>query len=399
MYGGEIMLPNDVKTILNTLLHANYEAYVVGGAVRDVMLNKEPHDWDITTNARPEEVKCLFEKTIDTGLKHGTVTVMLNNTPYEITTYRVDGVYSDGRHPDKVAFSSQLRDDLSRRDFTINALAMDINENVVDLFDGKSDLKNGLIKTVGKADERFQEDALRMLRAIRFSAKLGFTIEENTYEAIKRNANLMTNISQERITAEILNIFNSPNPDYINHIYETGLYNSFLPEMNTFTKTDTLLFAIAVNLTKDIDVRLALLFTMFDVDREQLMRRLKFSNQQIKTILTLIEDATIPLKTKASIRKYIASRGLDFAMKMLDYKSIQYHISVQKENEIMQEVVNDKSSIALRDLAINGNDLLHMGYKGATIKELLNKAYDYVLENPDKNHKEDILHYILTKAN
>lgn len=393
------MLPNDVKTILNTLLHANYEAYVVGGAVRDVMLNKEPHDWDITTNAKPEEVKCLFEKTIDTGLKHGTVTVMLNNTPYEITTYRVDGVYSDGRHPDKVAFSSQLRDDLSRRDFTINALAMDINENVVDLFDGKSDLKNGLIKTVGKADERFQEDALRMLRAIRFSAKLGFTIEENTYEAIKRNANLMTNISQERITAEILNIFNSPNPDYINHIYETGLYNSFLPEMNTFTKTDTLLFAIAVNLTKDIDVRLALLFTMFDVDREQLMRRLKFSNQQIKTILTLIEDATIPLKTKASIRKYIASRGLDFAMKMLDYKSIQYHISVQKEKEIMQEVVNDKTAIALRDLAINGNDLLHMGYKGATIKELLNKAYDYVLENPDKNHKEDILHYILTKAN
>lgn len=393
------MLPNDVKTILNTLLHANYEAYVVGGAVRDVMLNKEPHDWDITTNARPEEVKCLFEKTIDTGLKHGTVTVMLNNTPYEITTYRVDGVYSDGRHPDKVVFSSQLRDDLSRRDFTINALAMDINENVVDLFDGKSDLKNGLIKTVGNADERFQEDALRMLRAIRFSAKLGFTIEENTYEAIKRNANLMANISQERITNEMVNIFNSPNPDYINHIYETGLYNSFLPEMNTFTKTDTLLFAIAVNLTKDIDVRLALLFTMFDVDREQLMRRLKFSNPQIKTILTLIEDATIPLKTKASIRKYIASRGLDFAMKMLDYKSIQYHASVQKEKEIMQEVVNDKTAITLRELAINGNDLLHMGYRGATIKELLNKGYDYVLENPDKNHKEDILHYILTKAN
>lgn len=393
------MLPNDVKMILNTLLRANYEAYVVGGAVRDVMLNKEPHDWDITTNARPEEVKCLFEKTIDTGLKHGTVTVMLNNTPYEITTYRVDGVYSDGRHPDKVVFSSQLRDDLSRRDFTINALAMDINENVVDLFDGKSDLKNGLIKTVGNADERFQEDALRMLRAIRFSAKLGFTIEENTYEAIKRNANLMANISQERITNEMVNIFNSPNPDYINHIYETGLYNSFLPEMNTFTKTDTLLFAIAVNLTKDIDVRLALLFTMFDVDREQLMRRLKFSNQQIKTILTLIEDATIPLKTKASIRKYIASRGLDFAMKMLDYKSIQYHASVQKEKEIMQEVVNDKTAITLRELAINGNDLLHMGYRGATIKELLNKGYDYVLENPDKNHKEDILHYILTKAN
>ena len=393
------MLPNDVKMILNTLLRANYEAYVVGGAVRDVMLNKEPHDWDITTNARPEEVKCLFEKTIDTGLKHGTVTVMLNNTPYEITTYRVDGVYSDGRHPDKVVFSSQLRDDLSRRDFTINALAMDINENVVDLFDGKSDLKNGLIKTVGNADERFQEDALRMLRAIRFSAKLGFKIEENTYEAIKRNASLMVNISQERITTEIVNIFNSPNPDYINHIYETGLHNSFLPEMNTFTKTNTLLFAIAVNLTKDIDVRLALFFTMFDVDREQLMRRLKFSNQQIKTILTLIEDATIPLKTKASIRKYIASRGFDFAIKMLDYKSIQYHISVQKEKEIMREVVNDKTAISLRDLAINGNDLLHMGYRGATIKELLNKAYDYVLENPDKNHKEDILHYILTKAN
>ena len=174
----QINLPDDVKYILNTLRAAGYEAYAVGGCVRDCLLGKLPKDWDVTTSALPEDVKRLFPRTVDTGIKHGTVTVMVKSEGYEVTTYRVDGKYTDGRHPESVSFTASLDEDLKRRDFTINALVYNETNGVTDLFGGTDDLDNKIIRCVGVAEERFGEDALRILRAIRFSAQLGFEIEE-----------------------------------------------------------------------------------------------------------------------------------------------------------------------------------------------------------------------------
>ena len=194
-----INLPEDVKKIIRTIEENGFEAYAVGGCVRDSILGREPDDWDITTSARPEQVKSFFKKTIDTGIKHGTVTVMINHVGYEVTTYRIDGEYKDGRHPESVEFSAKLVDDLKRRDFTINAMAYNESHGFVDEFNGISDLNNKVIRCVGDSVERFSEDALRMMRAIRFSAQLGFEIEQSTYNAIVKLAPSIKQVSMERV--------------------------------------------------------------------------------------------------------------------------------------------------------------------------------------------------------
>ena len=194
-----IKIPKEVNFILETLFDAGFEAYIVGGCVRDSVLGKEPDDWDITTNALPLEVKALFKRTVDTGLQHGTITVMRGNTGYEVTTYRTDGAYSDGRHPDKVTFVPSLEEDLKRRDFTINAMAYNDRAGLIDLFGGMQDLKAGIIRCVGNAEERFSEDALRMLRAVRFAAKLGYTLDPDVYDSIKKRAGTLSVVSAERI--------------------------------------------------------------------------------------------------------------------------------------------------------------------------------------------------------
>ena len=183
-----IHLPEDVKAILHTLQEAGYEAYAVGGCIRDSLLGRRPDDWDITTSAKPQETKALFGKTIDTGIQHGTVTVMRHGRGYEVTTYRVDGEYEDGRHPKEVTFTASLKEDLKRRDFTVNAMAYNEKDGLVDLFGGRQDLEQKIIRCVGEANERFEEDALRIMRAVRFSAQLGFSIEERTKEAIRGHA-------------------------------------------------------------------------------------------------------------------------------------------------------------------------------------------------------------------
>ena len=237
MGGRMFHLPQDVKFIIDNLTEHGYEAYAVGGCVRDTLLSRIPGDWDITTSAKPEQVKAIFSHTIDTGIEHGTVTVMRNHVGYEVTTYRIDGEYEDARHPKEVTFTANLVEDLKRRDFTINAMAYNHQTGLVDEFDGIGDLEQKIIRCVGNPMERFSEDALRMLRAVRFSAQLGCTIEEHTKEAIRQLAPTIAKVSVERITTELVKILISDNPQEIRTAYELGLTKIFLPEFDTIMET------------------------------------------------------------------------------------------------------------------------------------------------------------------
>ena len=232
-----ISIPKHASDIIKTLSAHGYEAYVVGGCVRDSILGKEPADWDITTSALPEQVKALFPRTIDTGLKHGTVTIMMDKVGYEVTTYRIDGTYEDHRRPNEVTFTSDLKEDLMRRDFTINAMAYNEEQGLVDLFGGIQDLTDRIIRCVGNPAERFDEDALRMLRAVRFAGQLNFKIEENTKAAIEAQHTFLKDVSAERIQTELMKLLVSGHPEMIRAAYETGLTSVFLPEFDRMMET------------------------------------------------------------------------------------------------------------------------------------------------------------------
>lgn len=233
-----INLPKDVSFIIHILEKAGYEAYAVGGCVRDTLLGREPQDWDITTSAKPEQIKALFYKTIDTGIQHGTVTVMLHKVGYEVTTYRIDGEYEDNRHPKSVEFTQNLTLDLERRDFTINAMAYNTKDGLVDAFEGIQDLKDHKIRCVGDPGARFDEDALRMLRAVRFSGQLGFRIQESTRNAIVERAENLKNISAERIRVELTKLLLAKDAGQIREAYRTGMTGIFLPEFDKMMEVD-----------------------------------------------------------------------------------------------------------------------------------------------------------------
>ena len=218
-----IEMPYEAEWIIKKIRERGFEAFAVGGCVRDTLLGRTPGDWDITTSAKPEEVKEIFGKTVDTGLQHGTVTIIKNRKGYEVTTYRIDGEYRDGRHPDSVEFTSSLLEDLKRRDFTINAMAYSHETGIVDAFDGMGDLEKKVIRCVGCPRDRFTEDALRILRAIRFAAQLGFSIEGETYGAIREIAPNLKNVSKERIQVELTKLLTSAHPEKISMVEDTGI--------------------------------------------------------------------------------------------------------------------------------------------------------------------------------
>ena len=228
----DLTLPKNVEFIINRLENAGFEAFCVGGAVRDSVMNITPGDWDITTSALPEETKAIFGdfKTIDTGIKHGTITIIMDKKPYEVTTFRIDGEYNDNRHPENVLFTRNLKDDLSRRDFTINALAYNKKTGLADLFGGQADIYNSIIRTVGEPEKRFKEDGLRIMRALRFSAVLGFDIEENTKKAIHKNKDLLKNISAERLSAELIKLICGKNAFKILMEFP-DVFSVFIPEI------------------------------------------------------------------------------------------------------------------------------------------------------------------------
>lgn len=434
----QIQLPEKVHKIIDTLEEAGFEAYAVGGCVRDSILGREPDDWDITTSAKPEEMKRLFPRTVDTGIKHGTVTVLLGGEGFEVTTYRIDGAYEDGRHPSKVTFTASLKEDLRRRDFTINAMAYNERSGLVDLYGGLADMENQVIRCVGNARERFDEDALRMLRAVRFSAQLGYRIDEATGEAVKALAPNLQKISAERIQVELVKLVTSPHPDYLRKAYELGITAQILPEFDLCMETpqrhkhhcydvgEHILHSM-LGVGPDKVLRLSMLF--HDIGKPQtltvdpdgtthnkrhplegekitrkVMRRLKFDNDTTDKVtkLVLYHDYDIA-PTEAGVRRAVNRIGEDiFAMiftvrradiaAQSDYMREEKLAKVAYIEKLYREILARGDAVTLKELAISGKDLIAEGMPpGRRIGETLSALLERVLDDPSLNKREILL--------
>ena len=434
----KMILPEQVTNIIETLQTNGHEAYAVGGCVRDLYLGKTPADWDITTSASPEQVKSLFAHTIDTGIVHGTVTVMMGKNGYEVTTYRVDGEYKDGRHPEQVMFTPLLSEDLCRRDFTINAMAYNEQQGLVDLFGGLQDLEKGVIRCVGDPGERFSEDALRMLRALRFSAQLGFAIERNTYGAICELAPTIEKVSVERIMVELNKLMTSEHPDRMRQVYETGLTKVFLPEFDVMMETpqnnkhhcysvgEHTLHSLA-HVPPDKTLRLAMLFhdvgkpaTRTTDEKGQdhfyghqevgaemtgyILRRLKYDNDTIAAVKHFVKfHDERPKIDRTVIRKAVARIGLScfpelFAIKRADilaqsdYRRQDKLKQIDDFETIYGEIIEAGECVEKKNLCISGRDIMDLGVaQGSVVGDLLEVLFQEVLEHPENNCRERLL--------
>lgn len=436
----KIKLPAKVKIILDTLHQAGYEAYAVGGCVRDTILMRTPDDWDITTSARPEEIKRVFARTIDTGIEHGTVTVLIAHTPYEVTTYRVDGVYTDHRRPDSVSFSASLGEDLARRDFTINAMAYNEEDGLVDRFGGMQDLQRKIVRCVGAPAERFGEDALRILRAVRFSAQLGFSIDPATRTGIEQLAPTLANISAERICTELVKLITSKHPDYLYTAWELGVTKIILPEFDRMMETPqntpyhylnvgehTLTAMCAI--PEDRILRLTMLLhdmgkpacrttDSWGVDHfkghgpegviiaDKIMHRLRMDNDTIHKVKTLIkyhdwrmhpeqkEVRHAAARVGAELFPYLMQVQYADALAQSDYIKEQTLQRILDVWEVFKTIMDEKQCVTVKDLAVNGGDLIRLGFsQGPTIGAILQELLEIVLDDPQKNEREWLLEY------
>ena len=401
-----INIPQNVKLIINTLEDAGYEAFAVGGCIRDALMGRVPNDWDITTSATPMQVKELFRRTIDTGIKHGTVTIMLGKEGYEVTTYRIDGDYMDGRHPDKVIFTNNLIEDLKRRDFTINAMAYNERVGIVDAFDGINDLENKIIRCVGEATERFTEDALRILRALRFSAQLDFNINEATAVAVKELGKNLGLISKERIQTELDKLITSNCPDRIKLVHLYGL-NKFIFEGATSINEDRLslyenISSIMESLPNNHYLRWAALMH-YEAEPSVVLRKLKFDNVTINTCSKLVSAAHTPLPdNKPALRRMIVKYGKDIfdnylftyihslcATGLYDHGSSDHVTLVEK---LYKEIISDNDCISTKDMAIGGTVLLKEGIEsGKKMGDVINYLFERVLDEPSLNEYDTLL--------
>ena len=437
----KIVLPEKVKFIIETLETHGYEAYAVGGCVRDSFLGRVPGDWDITTSAAPEETKSLFARTFDTGIEHGTITVLLNGEGFEVTTYRIDGKYEDSRHPTEVIFTRNLREDLLRRDFTINAMAYNDTEGIVDIFGGMDDLKRKIIRCVGNARERFGEDALRIMRGVRFAAQLGFSLEKGTKEAMTELAPTLEKISAERIQTELVKLLVSDSPELIREAYHLGITAVILPEFDEMMRTGQetkyhrydvgehtvqavcnvppdkvlrltmLLHDVAKPEMKTVDADGTAHFKGHDIRGEQkakeILRRLKFDNDTIHKVTKLVRwhDYRMPAEKK-NVRKAMSKISAElFPMYLLVKRAdILAHSMYRREEELenlsglqkcYEEIVADHECVSLKQLAVTGTDLIGIGMKpGKQIGEVLNELLRIVLEYPEFNNKEHLLRFV-----
>ena len=440
----KIELPRKVIMIINNLQLHGYEAFAVGGCVRDSILARRPQDWDIATSARPEEIKRLFRRTVDTGIEHGTVTVLLGKDSFEVTTYRVDGAYEDSRHPSEVRFTNRLEEDLKRRDFTINAMAYNDDVRLVDAFGGMQDLNHHLIRCVGNPVERFTEDALRILRAVRFSAQLNFPIEPETAEAVRKLAPNLRNISAERIQAELVKLLVSPHPERLQDAYELGITRIILPEWDAMVgveqdtphhKYDVAEHTLRAmkNVKRDKILRLTMLFhdmgkpsvkTTDENGRDhfkghalvseelarRILRRLKFDNETIRVVTRLVcyHDYRVEATPK-NVRRAMNRIGVDLfpyylAVRMADVKAQSPYQRREKIENIVemrrlyQEILEKKECITLRQLAVGGRDLMNLGMKpGRELGSMLSELLEYVLDDPERNKKDILCDYVKEK--
>ncbi|MCD8232687.1 MAG: HD domain-containing protein [Clostridiales bacterium] len=465
----KISLPEKVSFIIKELQKNGHDAYAVGGCVRDSVLGREPQDWDITTSAKPEQVKeifhyagnadfritdtsedevmqerenrCAFSHcyTIDTGIQHGTVTVMVDREGFEVTTYRIDGEYEDARHPKSVVFTENLLEDLKRRDFTINAMAYNDEIGFVDAFDGLGDLKRGIVRCVGRPEDRFQEDALRMMRAVRFAAQLGFQMDPVTREAIGPLAGNLAKISAERIQAELVKLLVSPHPEEIREVYETGMADVFLPEFSAMMRTpqhnphhcgtvgEHTIWSL-VQVPQDRVLRLAMLFhdvakpVCLKTDAEgvdhfhghpqmgaemtgRIMRRLRFDNDttaRVKALIRAHDDRPLPL-TERNVRRAIYRNGEAqypdlFAVKRADILAQSDYLQKEKleyvdqYEQIYNEIQEKAQCLSLKNLAVNGSDLIAAGATpGREIGRVLDLMLQDILDEPEMNTREILL--------
>lgn len=437
----QIHLPDRVRYIIAKLEAAGYEAYAVGGCVRDSLLGRKPNDWDVTTSAKPQQIKAVFRHTIDTGIQHGTVTVMLDREGFEVTTYRIDGEYEDSRHPKEVIFTANLIEDLKRRDFTINAFAYNDQSGIVDAFDGMEDLERGVIRCVGEAAERFGEDALRMLRAVRFSAQLGFSIAQETRAAIRELAPSLSHISAERIQAELVKLLVSDHPDHMRDAYGLGITAVILPELDAafatqqhnphhqYTVGEHLMQSL-LHTRSDKSLRIAAL--LHDIGKpstrttdedgidhfhghvevgEQMavdiLKRLKFDNDTIDKVQKYVRYHDYKLDANArSTRRAINRIGETYFPQVMEIRradTLAQSLYEREEklaqiDEIMRlytQIMEARQCISLKTLKITGNDLIALGVpKGKRIGEILNRLLDDVLQEPENNVHE----YLIEKA-
>ena len=434
----EIEIPQGAAWVLEQLRDAGYEAYVVGGCVRDSLLHRMPDDWDITTSAKPEDTKRIFRRTVDTGIQHGTVTVMVDRTGYEVTTYRIDGEYADGRHPEHVTFTASLLEDLKRRDFTINAMAYSPAEGLVDEFDGIGDINRRVIRAVGDPVQRFTEDALRMMRAIRFSAQLDYRIDEDTREGIRLLAPNLQKVSAERIRVELEKLLLSEHPEELKEAYELGLLRQFLPELSECMECgqnnphhclsvgDHILCAVKAARRNKV-LRLALL--LHDIAKPQvkttdengidhfhghaarsaaladrILRDLKYDNQTREAAVRLIawHDCNLG-DSLPEIRKSISELGEEWFLPLLEVKTsdVEAQSDYQRDEKLgkieywrnaFEEIRCAGDCLSLKDLAVSGKDLIAAGAApGKEIGRILHEMLEEVLREPAHNTREYLL--------
>lgn len=444
----QINLPSKVKFLLEKLMNNGYDAFVVGGAVRDSILGLPVADYDITTNALPNQIEDVFAEyeVIETGIKHGTVTVVVDKEMFEITTFRIDGEYTDNRHPASVEFTSKLIDDLSRRDFTVNALAADIDGNVIDYFNGIADIKGRLIRCVGDADQRFNEDALRILRALRFAAKLDFFIFPSTASAIHNNKQLLRNIAKERIQKEFNLLLTARYPKQVSNIMTEffDVFKEVIPyvenlninQNNKYHRHNSLL-AHTLAVVENVEINLILKLAAFfhDIGKadcyseeiladgsiqghfyghpdvsailtERILRELKYSNDIIEHVVWLVKfhDYTIAA-TKRSVRKFLMKcPSLEYFENLLQLKRSdradhinlegKYREHPEKLMEIRDQILEEQAIFSLKDLAISGYDMINLGLKGPEIGKALNSALEAVIEEQVPNDKEELINFV-----
>ena len=381
-----LFLPSNTEYIIETLQKNGYEAYAVGGCVRDMLNGDTPHDFDITTSAEPEAVISLFEKTVPTGIKHGTVTVIINGVPNEVTTYRTDGEYRDHRRPDSVIFVKSLREDLARRDFTVNAMAYNKNDGLKDFFGGKQDIQNRILRAVGEPERRFYEDALRILRLFRFSSVLGFNIEENTLKAALEYAPTLKSVSAERIYSELLKTLCGKKPAALKPLTDIGglgfLGVNTSPDYGILPllgSADTKLFAFLYS--GGAEVRAALDF-------------LRVPNKTKKAAQDMLTLLNMPFpKTKPEIKEMLYLTSPVSVENYFDYKAA-YGENCENARNMLSEIIENAEPYKISDLKIRGEDLKKLGIRGRETGEMLEALRKYVIPDPTLNTKSRLLEEI-----
>lgn len=388
----KIQIPDYIQVLIDLLNQNHYSAYVVGGAIRNALLELPIHDYDLTTDATPDEMLQVFSshRVLKTGIQHGTITVLSKGHPVEITTFRSENVYEDHRHPSGVLFSDNIKEDCKRRDFTINALCYNNNEGLLDFFGGVNDLSNKIIRCIGNANERIDEDALRILRALRFAGRLSFTIEENTATAIHKQKDLLHYISEERIHSEWIGILETNALSSILTEY-SDVIQVFIPELKENIIQESI---SSINQSPlSANIRTAILLKEIP-NAKEILERLKYSGAELTVILSCIQNSMQTLSSKIELKRFLSTLKIPFDT-YHQYRSA-IDSSYQKEtiHAYYQEIHNMHEPYQLKELAIDGNTVKEFGYQGKDIADILQRCLNAVIEKPENNTVEYLTNMI-----